>query len=138
MRHYLAPSQLFQLLMHGLGDFQDVLISVGAPWRWCYAAMVKYEDFFYLGSWYTSKKNFFNLSRFLFKRCGVIFFPIHVLLFGDFLSYSYLTFCVHFRYVCPARAGISSRWSRSNTKALSAVKFFMISRKIFQFWPHLA
>ena len=72
------------------------------------AAMVKYEDFFYLVGMYIQKKPFQSLSVFL-KRCGVIFFPIHVLLFGDFLSYSYLTFCVHFRYVCPARAGISSR-----------------------------
>ena len=108
MRHYLAPSQLFQLLMHGLGDFQDVLISVGAPWWWCYAAMVKYEDFFYLGSWYsgwyTSKKNLLQSLSVFLKRCGVIFFPIHVLLFGDFLSYSYLTFCVHFRYVQPELA----------------------------------
>ena len=138
MRHYLAPSQLFQLLMHGLGDFQDVLISVGAPWRWCYAAMVKYEDFFYLGSWYTSKKKiFFNLSQVFSKK-----------MWSDFLSYSCVTFWwfsfLFISYflcafsICPARTGISSRWSRSNTKALSAVKFFMISRKIFQFWPHLA
>ena len=136
MRHYLAPSQLFQLLMHGLGDFQDVLISVGAPWRWCYAAMVKYEDFFYLVGIVHPKKTS-SISLGFFKK-----------MWSDFLSYSCVTFWwfsfLFISYflcafsICPARAGISSRWSRSNTKALSAVKFFMISRKIFQFWPHLA
>ena len=65
----------------------------------------------FLLSWYysTSKKKLLQSLSVFLKRCRVIFFPIHVLLFGDFLSYSYLTFCVHFRYVCPARAGISSR-----------------------------
>ena len=112
MRHYLAPSQLFQLLMHGQGDFQDVLISVGALEVMLLWLNVK---IFYLLTSKTSSTSS-PLSHFSKK------------IWSDFLSYSYVTFCVYFRYV---QSGISR--SRSNTKALSAVKFFMISRKSFNF-----
>ena len=112
MRHYLAPFQLLQLLMHGQGDFQDVLISVGALEVMLLWLNVK---IFYLLTSKTSSTSS-PLSHFSKK------------IWSDFLSYSYVTFCVYFRYV---QSGISR--SRSNTKALSAVKFFMISRKSFNF-----
>ena len=73
MRHYLAPSQLFQLLMHGLGDFQDVLISVGALEVMLLWLNVK--------TFYLLPNLLLNLPLSLFKK-----------MWSDFLSYSCVTF----------------------------------------------
>ena len=53
----------------------------------------------------------------------------------EWFSFLFMCYSLWVFSICPKPH--RSR-SRSNTKALSAVKFFMISRKIFQFWPHLA